>query len=149
MFKNALVYRIDQWQPPTQTDIEQRLQGARFAPCGASQPASAGWVAPRGAKHGALLESVGGQLVLTLCSEVKSVPAGVVKVEGDFAAGDPVDLCDLSGTRVARGLVNYDAAEIPELLGRSTRELARALGPEYQRELIHRDDIVILDPHDE
>ncbi|ADG89160.1 MAG: glutamate 5-kinase [Pseudomonadota bacterium] len=77
------------------------------------------------------------------------LPAGVVKVEGDFAAGDPVDLCDLSGTRVARGLVNYDAAEIPELLGRSTRELARALGPEYQRELIHRDDIVILDPHDE
>lgn len=77
------------------------------------------------------------------------LPAGVVKVEGDFAAGDPVDLCDLSGTRVARGLVNYDAAEIPELLGRSTRELARARGPEYQRELIHRDDIVILDPHDE
>jgi recombination associated protein RdgC len=79
MFKNALVYRIDQWEPPTQTDIEQRLHGARFTPCGASQPQAAGWVAPRGVKHGALLESVGGQLVLTLCSETKPVPASAVK----------------------------------------------------------------------
>ncbi|MEW9533296.1 glutamate 5-kinase [Microbispora sp. NPDC049125] len=77
------------------------------------------------------------------------LPAGVVKVEGDFAAGDPVDLCGPTGVPVARGLVSYDAAEIPELLGRSTRELASALGPEYERELIHRDDIVILEPTQE
>ncbi|WP_432924658.1 glutamate 5-kinase [Microbispora sp. CA-135349] len=74
------------------------------------------------------------------------LPAGVVKVEGDFAAGDPVDVCAPTGDRIARGLVNYDAGEIPELLGRSTRELARTLGPEYRRELIHRDDMVILEP---
>ncbi|GAA0990379.1 glutamate 5-kinase [Acrocarpospora macrocephala] len=75
------------------------------------------------------------------------LPAGVLKVEGDFAAGDPVDLYGPHGHPVARGLVNFDAAEIPDLLGRSTRELASALGPEYERELIHRDDIVILEPH--
>ncbi|MFC4589521.1 glutamate 5-kinase [Sphaerisporangium corydalis] len=74
------------------------------------------------------------------------LPAGVTLVEGDFSAGDPVDLYSSRGTPVARGLVNFDAAEIPELLGRSTRELAANLGPEYERELIHRDDIVILDP---
>ncbi|MET8139690.1 glutamate 5-kinase [Sphaerisporangium sp. NPDC005288] len=74
------------------------------------------------------------------------LPAGVTRVEGDFSAGDPVDLYSPHGTPVARGLVNFDAAEIPELLGRSTRELAATLGPEYERELIHRDDIVILDP---
>jgi len=72
------------------------------------------------------------------------LPAGVVSVEGRFDAGDPVDLVDTSGTVVARGLVNYDAAEIPALLGRSTRELARELGPEYERELVHRDDLVLL-----
>ncbi|MEV4381717.1 glutamate 5-kinase [Streptosporangium sp. NPDC049644] len=75
------------------------------------------------------------------------LPAGVTAVEGDFAAGDPVDLCEPRGQVVARGLVNFDAGEIPELLGRSTRELATALGPEYERELIHRDDIVILESH--
>ncbi|GII05216.1 glutamate 5-kinase [Planobispora takensis] len=74
------------------------------------------------------------------------LPAGVTAVEGDFAAGDPVDLCGPHGHVVARGLVNFDAAEIPDLLGRSTRELASTLGPEYERELIHRDDIVILEP---
>jgi recombination associated protein RdgC len=79
MFKNALVYRIDQWQPPTQADIERRLDGARFTACGPTQPESAGWVEPRGEKHGVLLESVAGQLILKLCSESKPVPSGVVK----------------------------------------------------------------------
>jgi glutamate 5-kinase len=37
-------------------------------------------------------------------------------VDGSFAAGDPVDLVDAdSGTAVARGLVNYDAVELPAL----------------------------------
>ncbi|GAA3131274.1 glutamate 5-kinase [Streptosporangium carneum] len=75
------------------------------------------------------------------------LPAGVTAVEGEFAAGDPVDLCGPLGRVVARGLVNFDAGEIPGLLGRSTRELAASLGPEYERELIHRDDIVILESH--
>lgn len=79
MFKNALVYRIDQWEPPTQADLEQRLESARFSACAPSQPEAAGWVEPRGEKHGVLLESVGGQLILALCSESKPVPAGVVK----------------------------------------------------------------------
>lgn len=79
MFKNALVYRIDQWEPPTQAEIAQRLEGSRFAECGPTQPEAAGWVEPRGEKHGALLESVGGQLILKLCSEAKPVPSGVVK----------------------------------------------------------------------
>lgn len=72
------------------------------------------------------------------------LPAGVVGVQGEFVAGDPVDVCDGDGTVVARGLVNYDAGEIPDLMGRSTRWLARELGPEYEREIIHRDDMVLL-----
>lgn len=79
MFKNALVYRITQWEPPTQAEIERRLEAARFAACAPSQPEAIGWVEPRGEKHGALLESVGGQLILQLCSESKPVPSGVVK----------------------------------------------------------------------
>jgi glutamate 5-kinase len=72
------------------------------------------------------------------------LPAGVVGVEGDFEAGDPVDLCDENGGPVARGLVNYDAAEIPGLMGRTTRSLAAELGPAYEREIVHRDDLVLL-----
>jgi len=55
-----------------------------------------------------------------------------------------VDLRGENNEIVARGLVNYDAAEIPSLMGRSTRWLASRLGPEYEREVVHRDDLVIL-----
>lgn len=72
------------------------------------------------------------------------LPAGIAAVEGDFAAGDPVELRDTSGRAVARGLVNFDAKELPQLLGRSTRELARELGPAYEREVVHRDDLALL-----
>ncbi|WP_405492948.1 glutamate 5-kinase [Streptomyces sp. NBC_00096] len=72
------------------------------------------------------------------------LPAGIAAVEGDFVAGDPVELRSADGRAVARGLVNFDAKELPQLLGRSTRELARELGPEYEREVVHRDDLVLL-----
>ena len=79
MFKNALVYRIEHWEPPTLAEFEKGLASARFVECGASQPESAGWVAPRGDKHAALAESVGGQLILKLANETKAVPGRVVK----------------------------------------------------------------------
>jgi glutamate 5-kinase len=72
------------------------------------------------------------------------LPAGITHVVGGFVARDPVDLIGPDGTLVARGLVAYDAAELPRLLGRSTRELAAELGPEYEREVVHRDDLVLL-----
>jgi glutamate 5-kinase len=95
--------------------------------------------APRGRLHldpGAVQAIVGRRASL--------LPAGITAVDGRFAAGDPVDLVDNGGRPVARGLVNYDAAELPELLGRSTVELAAALGPGYEREVVHRDDLVLL-----
>jgi glutamate 5-kinase len=68
------------------------------------------------------------------------LPAGITAVDGKFSAGDPVDLVDTEGRPVARGLVNYDALELPELLGRTTVEL----GPGYGKEVVHRDDLVLL-----
>jgi glutamate 5-kinase len=41
------------------------------------------------------------------------LPAGISSVEGTFSAGDPVDLVSAGGMIVARGLVNYDAVELP------------------------------------
>jgi glutamate 5-kinase len=72
------------------------------------------------------------------------LPAGITAVDGRFTAGDPVDLVDIAGRSVARGLVNYDATELPGLLGRSTPDLAAELGPGYEREVVHRDDLVLL-----
>ena len=81
MFKNAFVYRIEHWAPPTLTEMEERLSRSRFMACGATQPESAGWVSPRGNANAALAESIGGQVVFKLCTVTKAVPGGVVKAE--------------------------------------------------------------------
>nr|WP_296065834.1 glutamate 5-kinase [uncultured Actinoplanes sp.] len=96
--------------------------------------------APRGRLH---LDP--GAVAAVVARRKSLLPAGITAVDGSFAAGDPVDLVDaVSGTPVARGLVNYDAVELPALLGRSTPELAAELGPGYEREVVHRDDLVLL-----
>ncbi len=72
------------------------------------------------------------------------LPAGITGVTGGFVARDPVDLVGPDGSLVARGLVAYDATDLPSLIGRSTRELAATLGAEYEREVVHRDDMVLM-----
>lgn len=79
MFKNVLVYRIGPWNPPTLAELEERLAAGRFAECAATQIESAGWVEPRGERHGALAESIGGHWMLALCTESKAVPGAVVR----------------------------------------------------------------------
>jgi recombination associated protein RdgC len=80
MFKNAFVYRLAPGAAaPTSTDLDARLAGASFVACGATERESIGWVPPRGDKHAALAESVGGQIILKLCSETRAVPGGAVK----------------------------------------------------------------------
>jgi recombination associated protein RdgC len=81
MFKNALIYRITEWDRSALSSLEDRLAAGRFAECGATQPESAGWVQPRGEKHSSLMESVGGQLILQLCVERKAVPSSVIKTQ--------------------------------------------------------------------
>ncbi|KNX37497.1 glutamate 5-kinase [Luteipulveratus halotolerans] len=101
------------------------------------------WLAHATTPRGRLVLDAGA--VAAVSRRGKSLlPAGVVAVTGRFAAGDPVDLVDDQGEVVARGLVNYDATELPGMLGRTTHDLARELGAEYEREVVHRDDLVVL-----
>ncbi len=66
--------------------------------------------------------------------------AGVTGSTGDFLADDPVELVGPDGVVVARGLVAYDARELPDLLGRKTGDL----DPEHRREVVHRDEMVLV-----
>ncbi|WP_411573832.1 glutamate 5-kinase [Streptomyces fradiae] len=103
------------------------------------------WLAHASAPRGALILDEGA--VRAVVHGRKSLlPAGIAAVEGEFGAGEPVELRDAQGRPVARGLVNFDAKEIPQLLGRSTKELAQELGSAYEREVVHRDDLVVLHP---
>ena len=56
-----------------------------------------------------------------------------------FQSGRP----DQAGHVIARGLVNYDSEELPAMIGRTTHELAANLGAEFDREVVHRDDLIV------
>ncbi|MGN6751368.1 MAG: glutamate 5-kinase [Intrasporangium sp.] len=117
--------------------------GTLFLPIGVRGASRRLWLQHATTARGRLFVDDGAVAALT--HRKKSLlPAGVVRVEGAFHEGDAVDVCALDGRVVARGLTNYSAKELPSLLGRSTRELARDLGPEYEREVIHRDFLVVL-----
>lgn len=118
--------------------------GTFFAPAKGRRPSARQlWLAHATAGRGSLVLDPGA-VHAVVEAKASLLPAGVVRVKGDFSAGDPVDLRDEDGIVIARGLVNYDATEVPGLLGRSTRWLAREMGPSYERELVHRDDLVVL-----
>src|SRR5215469_9583615 len=119
--------------------------GTYFAPHDRRPATRQLWLAHAASARGTLTLDVGAVRAV-VASRASLLPAGITGVEGNFDAGDPVDLSGPDGQIVARGLVNYDAAEIPALMGRSTRWLAAKKGPGYEREVVHRDDLVILGP---
>jgi glutamate 5-kinase len=101
------------------------------------------WLQHASSARGRLILDAGAVTAI-LEKGVSLLPAGVTAVEGSFNAGDTVELAASDGKVIARGLVAFDSDEIPQLLGRSTKELAATLGAEYERELVHRDDLVLL-----
>ncbi len=73
------------------------------------------------------------------------LPAGMVEVEGSFAAGDGVSVCNRGGREFARGLVAYEAADCSKLVGAASSSIESRLGYHVSDEVIHRDDLVMLD----
>jgi glutamate 5-kinase len=117
--------------------------GTLFHPTGRRRPTRLLWLAHATDPRGRLVLDAGAVRAVVE-RRASLLAAGLTGVEGDFTAGDPVDLTDPDGRTVARGLVNFDASELPALLGRSSHDLKRELGAAYEREVVHRDDLVLL-----
>jgi len=122
--------------------LETAEVGTVFHPTGRRSSTRLLWLAHATTPSGTVTLDDGAVEAVTV-RRASLLPAGITAVDGTFVAGDPIDLLDQSGRAIARGLVNFDSRELPDLLGRSTRELARERGPEYEREVVHRDDMVI------
>jgi glutamate 5-kinase len=117
--------------------------GTLFHPTGRRRPSRLLWLAHATQAKGRVVLDPGAVRAVTE-RRASLLPAGITSVAGGFVAGDPVDLVDDRGRVVARGLVSFDAEELPGLLGRSTHDLARELGAAYEREVVHRDDLIVL-----
>jgi glutamate 5-kinase len=68
-----------------------------------------------------------------------------VAVEGEFGVGDPVLCVDPEGRELARGLSAYNSTDVVRIKGLAAKEISRVLGYSNGSEVIHRDDLVILD----
>ncbi|KRC66693.1 gamma-glutamyl kinase [Aeromicrobium sp. Root236] len=129
--------------PRAAAALEGQPVGTRFHPTGRRRPTRLLWLAHASNTKGAVHLDAGAVRALTV-RKASLLPAGITGVTGTFVAGDPVDLVGPDAVVIARGIVNYDSAELPSLLGRSTRDLAAELGAEYEREVVHRDDMMVI-----
>ncbi|NVM94516.1 glutamate 5-kinase [Arthrobacter wenxiniae] len=117
--------------------------GTWFSINGSRRPVRLLWLAHLADIRGRLVLDDGA--VRAVCERHKSLlPAGITAVTGDFDAGDAVEIADAAGNVIAHGLVNYQSADLPLMLGRSTKSLARELGRQYEREVVHVDDLVLV-----
>lgn len=83
--------------------------------------------------------------VKALTSSGKSLlPSGIKEVKGSFGVGEAVSCVDESGTEVARGLASYGSSDIKKIAGLKTTEIENVLGYKYSDEVIHRDDLAIM-----
>ncbi len=115
--------------------------GTVFAPTGPRLSARRFWLRHMAGSRGRLHLDDGAVRAVTSgpASKRRSLlAAGITGSDGDFEAGDVVELVGPHGETVARGVVAFDAEEMPELVGRKTRDLA----PEHRREVVHADDLV-------
>jgi len=82
--------------------------------------------------------------VAVLAKEGRSLlPVGVKGVSGQFSRGDLVSCVTEAGVEIARGLVNYSAAETLQIKGKGTELIIDVLGYREDDELIHRDNMVV------
>ena len=71
------------------------------------------------------------------------LPAGLIRVDGQFARGDAVVVRGPDTQEIGRGLVAYDAEDADKIKGRSSPDVMAILGISGRAEMIHRDDLVI------
>lgn len=110
--------------------------GTAFAAAGRRLPARRLWLAYAAGSAGRL--SLDDGAVRAVIGRRSLLAAGITGIEGEFEAGDVVEILDARGEIVAKGMVSFDADDLRTVLGRSTHELPGG----SRREVVHADDLV-------
>lgn len=71
------------------------------------------------------------------------LPSGVLKIEGNFEYGDPIQIIDIDKKIIAIGLSRYHANEARHVMGRNSNEIPEILGYSRGDVIVHRDDLVL------
>jgi len=113
-----------------------------FLSAGSPLAARKQWIAGTLKPRGQLLIDAGAEKALAAGRSL--LPVGVVAVEGRFGRGDAVTIRNRDGRDLARGLVAYDSEEARRIAGRRSEEIEQLLGYRGRDELVHRDNLVLL-----
>ena len=116
--------------------------GTLFLPGPHKAGARKAWLGGRLRLKGALVIDGGAARALARGSSL--LAAGIVQTEGAFQRGDAVAIRDQSGTTLAHGLSEYDAAECVRLMGTQSAEQAELLGYAPRSAVVHRDQMALL-----
>jgi glutamate 5-kinase len=101
------------------------------------------WLADHLQVHGNITLDEGAVKALTV--EGKSLlPIGVIETTDNFERGEVVNCINAKGEEIARGLINYSAVETRKILRCASCEIETILGYVDEMELIHRDNLVLL-----
>lgn len=125
--------------------IDRGERATLFQPSGRPAKSYKTWIAGQLEPAGRVTIDAGA--VEALLAGKSLLPAGVRGIEGAFARGDTVAICDPDGREVARGLVAYDAPDAVKIAGLKSTEIAAVLGYETRGAMVHRDDMVLSQPH--
>jgi glutamate 5-kinase len=115
--------------------------GTRFAAQGSTASSFKLWLKYAKPAHGRLVVDDGAARVLRE-SGSSLLPVGITDVEGDFKAGDAVDVT-VSGSIIGKGIVDYSAVELSQVIGLKSAEVRERL-PHAADEVIHRDRFVLV-----
>jgi len=116
--------------------------GTYLAPAQERLAARKQWLAGQLQVRGRLRLDAGAVKVLRQAGR-SLLPVGVTSVEGDFQRGELVACVAPDGQEVARGLVNYSAAESARIIGQPSDRIEAILGYVGEAELVHRDNMVV------
>lgn len=124
--------------------INGESKGTKFEPQPRSDNARKRWIAYGLIPMGKLYLDDGA--VKAIIQRSKSLlPAGIIEIQGEFTAGDAVQICDRLDREIARGLVNYSSQELNKVKGSKSTEITSILGYSASDTAIHRDNLVIKD----
>ena len=116
--------------------------GTLFVPK-APMPGRKLWIATAIEPAGQIVVDEGARRALQHEDGSSLLPAGVIAVRGQFQAGDLVTVVTADEKEVARGLVNYSAAEVVRIQGTHSRQIPEILGHVGDEEVIHRDNMAL------
>ena len=123
--------------------LSEQPQGTRFLPTEEALESRKRWILAGPSASGDIVIDDGA--VKAVLSQGSSLLAkGVTRISGEFGRGEIVRITDQKGVLIARGIASYSSLDMARIIGKHSKDILGILGYDYGSEVLHRDDMVII-----